>query len=111
MTSKKLMLAVSSLVILLAACGSPTIKNVQLGDVQVREVPASGANANTPDGKLSLFIFMPVIDRPLDTRISITEQYLSEKGCRLGTTNQDMLARLAQGAGRSTQILMAPVKC
>lgn len=110
MTMLKSIVATTALATLVA-CGAPTIENVQVGDVQVREVPASGSGSNHPDGKLSLFVFIPVVDRPFEKRIAITQQYLAGKGCSLGTTDRDTIRKLTQGAGAATQVLLAPVKC
>jgi hypothetical protein len=110
MTLKKPMFAIAALATLVA-CGGPTIKNVQVGDLQVREVPANGSGSKHPDGKLSLFVFIPVMERPFENRIAVTQQYLAGKGCKLGTTDRDTLRTLTRNAGAVNKILMAPVKC
>jgi hypothetical protein len=110
MMLKRPMFAIAALATLVA-CGGPTIQNVQVGDLQVREVPVSGSGSKHPDGKLSLFVFLPVMDRLFENRIAVTQQYLAGKGCRLGTTDRDTLHALTRNAGAVKQILVAPVKC
>lgn len=97
----------------IAACGgSSNVETAAVGDVTVRQVPVSGNNA-TPDGKLNLFIFIPVTARPLQTRVTLVQQYLQQQGkCQLGTTDLAKLDALTRKAeGTDARALMAPLKC
>ena len=108
--SKLLVLAVS--LTSLSACGGSQIENVQVGDVQVRQIPAGGME-DYPDGPVQLFVFIPVETRSLEERIGIVEQYLAQEGkCQLGTTDRATIGQLTAGAdGDGQRVLMAPIQC
>lgn len=103
-------------ILVVSACGSSNtkIENIQVGDVQVRQIPyGAGGTTKTPNGNLNAFIIIPVVKRPLAKRISIVQQYLAQQGkCSLGTTDPSIIDQHTRGLdGTSGMALAAPIIC
>ncbi|WP_370213669.1 hypothetical protein [Roseovarius sp.] len=110
-TIEKLLL--TSAILALGACGPPEPTNVPVGDVLVRQITGTGSGATVPEGRLNLFVIIPVKARPFDERLEIVKAYLAQEGnCVLGTNNKARIESLTRGGeGNSQKSILAPLKC